>query len=67
VIQRHAGACRASEYNEIATHRGLIASFFKALGWDIGNKARCAKAYKDMVQEGAIEIGDATRAPTMPY
>ena len=36
---------------------------FKALGWDMDNEHGYAEAYKDVVHEDAIKVGEATKAP----
>jgi predicted type IV restriction endonuclease len=50
-------------YNETQLRREFIDPFFKALGWDIDNTAGNAEAYKDVIHEDAIRIGDAVKAP----
>ena len=36
--------------------------FLSRLGWDIDNEEGYAEAYKDVVHEDAIKIGDGARA-----
>jgi hypothetical protein len=43
--------------------RELLDPFFKALGWDMDNEQGYAEAYKDVVHEDAIKVGEATKAP----
>ena len=62
-FERNADAYRAPGYNETACRREFIDPFFKCLGWDIDNTQGFAEAYKDVIHEGAIKIGGATKAP----
>jgi hypothetical protein len=48
----------AAKYNETETRRELIDPFFRAMGWDIDNSLHYAEAYKDVVHEDAIKIGE---------
>lgn len=50
-------------YNETQLRREFIDPFFKALGWDVDNENGYAEAYKDVIHEDAIRIGQATKAP----
>ena len=36
---------------------------FDALGWDVSNQKKRAEAYKDVVHEDAIKVGERTKAP----
>ena len=56
-------AYTSGSYNETQLRREFIDPFFKALGWDVDNKAGHAEAYKDVIHEDAIRIGGAMKAP----
>lgn len=49
-------------YSETQTRIDLIDPFFEALDWDINNKKRFSKAYRDVIHEEKIKIGKATKA-----
>ncbi|MBC8186442.1 restriction endonuclease subunit M, partial [candidate division KSB1 bacterium] len=59
----HAEAYKQGRYNETMVRREFIDPLFKALGWDIDNEQGYAEAYKDVVHEDAIKVGQATKAP----
>src|SRR5437016_11219853 len=54
---------KSGQYNETQLRREFLDPFFKALGWDIDNEQGYAEAYKDVVHEDAIKIGEGTKAP----
>jgi hypothetical protein len=54
---------KSGQYNETQLRREFLDPFFKALGWDIDNESGYAEAYKDVIHEDAIKIGEATKAP----
>jgi type I restriction-modification system DNA methylase subunit len=56
-------AYKSPGYNETQSRREFIDPLFKALGWDIDNQQGYAEAYKDVVHEDAIKVGEATKAP----
>jgi hypothetical protein len=60
---RNRQACKAAPYNETQLRREFIDPFFIALGWDVNNASGYAEAYKDVIHEDAIRIGDAMKAP----
>ena len=62
-FERNEAVYKSSKYNETQLRREFLDPFFKALGWDIDNEQGYAEAYKDVVHEDAIKIGDATKAP----
>ena len=62
-FDRNREAYRSPHYNEGQLRREFLDPFFKALGWDMDNKEGCAEAYKDVVHEDAIKIGEGTKAP----
>src|SRR5258706_5137033 len=62
-FDRNREAYRSGNYNETQLRREFLDPFFKALGWDIDNTAGYAEAYKDVIHEDAIKVGEATKAP----
>jgi len=62
-FERNRDAYRSPHYNETQVRREFLDPLFKALGWDIDNEQGYAEAYKDVVHEDAIKIGEATKAP----
>lgn len=56
-----------ARYNETQNRREFIDPFFKCLGWDIDNTAGYAEAYKDVVHEDILKIGDSTKAPDYSF
>jgi len=62
-FERNRQAYKSGSYNETQVRREFLDPFFTALGWDIENKEGYAEAYKDVVHEDAIKMGDGTRAP----
>src|ERR1039457_3586828 len=62
-FDRNHEAYRSPHYNETQVRREFLDPFFKALGWDIDNVQGYAEAYKDVVHEDAIKVGEATKAP----
>jgi len=56
-------AYKRGHFNETQVRREFIDPFFEELGWDIANKRGYAEAYKDVVHEDAIKIGQAHKAP----
>ncbi len=62
-FDRNLDAYKQGKYNETQVRREFIDPFFKALGWDVDNEQGYAEAYKDVVHEDAIKVGQATKAP----
>jgi hypothetical protein len=66
LVERYSNNSDAYEspnYNETQARREFLDPFFKALGWDIDNQQGYAEAYKDVIHEDAIRVGEATKAP----
>jgi hypothetical protein len=62
-FERNREAYKSGGYNETQVRREFLDPFFKALGWDIDNEQGYAEAYKDVIHEDAIKVGEGTRAP----
>lgn len=54
---------KSGRYNETQLRREFLDPFLKALGWDVDNTKGHAEAYKDVIHEDAIRVGEATKAP----
>ena len=50
-------------YNETQTRQEFIDPLFGALGWDIGNRGGAAAAFREVVLEYSMKIGDKSKAP----
>ena len=53
----------SGKYKEAQLRLEFVDPFFRALGWDVHNEQGYAEAYKDVIVEEAIAVGDATKAP----
>lgn len=62
-FEREIDVFKSTSYNEAQLRREFLDPFFKALGWDIDNTQGYAEAYKDVIHEDSIRIGEATKAP----
>jgi type I restriction-modification system DNA methylase subunit len=55
---------KSGAYNEAQLRIEFLDPFFKLLGWDMDNTQGYAEAYKDVIHEDAIRIGDkGSKAP----
>jgi hypothetical protein len=66
-FERNLDAYRSGKYNETQVRRDFIDPFFKALGWDMDNNAGYAEAYRDVIHEDAIKVGNSTKAPDYSF
>jgi type I restriction-modification system DNA methylase subunit len=62
-FERNIEIYEGQEYNEAQLRREFIDPFFETLGWDVTNKQQFAPAYRDVINEDAIKVGSATKAP----
>jgi hypothetical protein len=62
-FDRNRDAYRSAHYNEAQLRFEFLDPLFLALGWDVYNKEGHAEAYKDVVHEDSIKVGEATKAP----
>jgi type I restriction-modification system DNA methylase subunit len=58
---------KESGYNETLTRRDFIDPFFKALGWDVDNSEGYAEAYREVIHEDRVKVGQATKAPDYSF
>lgn len=63
----HVETYTSGQYNETQLRREFLDPFFKALGWDVDNQQGYAEAYKDVVHEDAIKVGQSTKAPDYSF
>src|SRR6266581_1111462 len=66
-FNRNRSAYKSDQYNEARLRIEFLNPFFEALGWDVNNKQGYAEAYKDVVNEDAIKVGGATKAPDYSF
>lgn len=66
-FNRNRVAYRSNQYNEAQLRVEFLNPFFEALGWDVNNRQGYAEAYKDVINEDAIRIGGATKAPDYSF
>ncbi len=62
-FDRNKDEYRAPTFNEANLRIQFINPMFKALGWDMENEEGSAEAYKDVVHEASLKIGDESKAP----
>src|ERR1035441_8103151 len=58
---------KKSDYNETLTRKDFIDPFFAALGWDMNNERGNAEAYREVIHEHKIKIGDTTNNPDYSF
>src|SRR6266566_1660104 len=66
-FDRNRHAYKSEKYNEAQLRVEFLNPFFQALGWDVTNKHGYAEAYKDVINEDAIKVGGATKAPDYAF
>lgn len=66
-FERNIASYQSSGYKETEVRREFIDPFFRLLGWDIDNTAGNAEAYKDVVHEDSVRIGQYVRAPDYSF
>ncbi len=54
---------RSGRYNETELRRDFVDPFFKALGWDVGNKGGRSELYREVVHEDSVKVRGSTKAP----
>ena len=67
VFARNRDQYRSPEYKEAQLRREFLDPFFEALGWDVANAQGWSEQYKEVVNEDALKIGGATRAPDYSF
>lgn len=54
-------------YKEAQVRKDFIDPFFKALGWDMENKAGWAETYRDVIHEDSIRVEGKAKAPDYTF
>jgi type I restriction-modification system DNA methylase subunit len=62
-FEQNLDSYRSGKYNETQLRQEFLNPLFEALGWDMTNRAGYAEAYKEVIHEDAIKIGQETKAP----
>ncbi len=60
-------AYKSGVYNEAQVRREFLDPFFKELGWDVENEGGAAVAYRDVIHEDTLKIGETTKAPDYSF
>jgi Type I restriction enzyme R protein N terminus (HSDR_N) len=63
LFQRNADEYKAQAFNEANLRIQFIDPMFKELGWDMANEQGHAEAYKEVIHEAALKIGEENKAP----
>jgi hypothetical protein len=66
-FERNFSEYKSSTYNEAQTRQEFINPFFKALGWDMDNEQGFSGAYKEVVHEASLKVGNTTKAPDYAF
>ncbi len=66
-FDRNADTYKSPAYNETQLRIEFVNPFWKALGWDVDNVDGRALAYRQVVHEGALKVGGATKAPDYSF
>ena len=64
--KNHAAFC-APGRKEAHIRQDLIDPFFRALGWDVGNAARVAPQYCEVVVEDSLDVEGQQKAPDYTF
>ena len=67
VFARNLDQYRGADYKEAQLRREFLDPFFEALGWDVTNKQGWSEQYKEVVNEDALKIAGATKAPDYSF
>ncbi len=62
-FETHRDSYTSGSYNETQLRREFLDPFFKALGWDVFNEKGYDEAYKEVIHEDSLKIGESTKAP----
>ena len=58
---------KRSDYSEALVRKDFIEPMFKALGWDMDNSQGYAEAYREVVHEDRVKVGNALKAPDYSF
>ncbi len=67
LFQRNLDQYRRAEYKEAQLRVEFLDPFFEALGWDVANRQGWAEQYKEVVNEDALKMSGATKAPDYSF
>jgi hypothetical protein len=62
-FRENLSAYKSPQYNEAQLRKEFLDPFFKELGWDMENKEGYSEAYKEVIHEDAIKMGEGHKAP----
>lgn len=62
-FRENLSAYKSPHYNEAQLRKEFLDPFFKELGWDMENKEGYSEAYKEVIHEDAIKMGEGHKAP----
>lgn len=65
--EREVKVLESDAYGEADTRKEFIEPLFVALGWDVWNQSMHAEAYKDVVNEYSLKIGQNHKAPDYAF
>ncbi len=62
-FHRNVDEYRNPAFKEAMLRQQFVDPLFRCLGWDMDNAQGYAEAYKDVIHEASLKIGDHTKAP----
>jgi hypothetical protein len=62
-FDQHIEDYRVGGYNETELRRDYLDPFLKSLGWDVENRQGYAEAYREVVHEDSVLIGEGKKSP----
>jgi type I restriction-modification system DNA methylase subunit len=63
IFERNADQYLDANFNEANLRQQFVNPLFRCLGWDMDNEAGYAEAYKDVIHEASVKVGEETKAP----
>src|SRR3989338_5416741 len=66
-FERNIQDFKSVKYNETLIRVEFVNPFFKALGWDVDNKAGKTLAYRDVIHEDEVKVSGVTKAPDYSF
>lgn len=66
-FDRYQDTYKSHQYNEAQVRQEFVDPFFKALGWDLDNARGFAEAYKVVIHEDTIKVGQSHKAPDYSF
>jgi hypothetical protein len=62
-FERNLEEYKSSRYKESQLRSEFLNPFFEALGWDVNNKQGYAPAYREVIIEDSLSVGEWTKSP----